>query len=114
MFAVVVGGPRQKEDREEAPSWPPATVGCRVASAGIADLSSDKKGEEETGTHRRLGSTSGSPGCCWFRRVRGEERDGEEKAKGKGRRGVAGCSPVELASPSFSSERNREGRRRFR
>ncbi|KAG5579935.1 hypothetical protein H5410_050562 [Solanum commersonii] len=60
---VVVGGPRRKEDKEEAPSWPPATAGCCVASAGIADLSSD--GERGRGK-RELTGDWGRPVARWF------------------------------------------------
>ncbi|KAH0751789.1 hypothetical protein KY285_004937 [Solanum tuberosum] len=42
--ADFTGGPYRKEDREEAPNWPPTTAGSRVASAGIANLSSEGRG----------------------------------------------------------------------
>ncbi|KAH0720098.1 hypothetical protein KY284_005128 [Solanum tuberosum] len=78
--ADFTGGPHRKEDREEAPNWPPTTAGSRAASVGIANLSSEgrgrrrkrndgERGRRKTRGPRRLGSIGGSSGCCgscWF------------------------------------------------
>lgn len=69
---AVVGGPRWKEDREEAPIWPPAAAGRTSAfSACFVRKGSEEGGGREEEEKGEKGSASDG-----FRRKNGEEEGG--------------------------------------